>query len=328
MDNLEKTILFDTSSGTRNMGDYIIVEAVEKEMAYIFNNSFTVKFATHTPVCRWVEQDLKRKTVYTYSDSAKFKFIAGTNLIASNMLKKILNWNVTIFNYKPYKNSVLVGVGSAGKFTKVNWYTKMLYKKILSKEFIHSTRDEKTKVFLESIGLKAVNTGCVTLWGLTEDVCKEIPVKKSENVVCTLTDYRMDKEKDQRLIDILNKNYKQVSIWIQGAKDFEYFKSLKNTENIKVVGYNIKQYKEFLINNDVDYVGTRLHAGVYAMKHKRRAVILGVDNRLRDMSETYSLKAIERDDIERLEEIINSEFETKININFDMISKWKSQFKI
>ena len=80
-------------------------------------------------------------------------------------------------------------------------------------------------------------------------------------------------------------------------------------------------------NNDIDYIGTRLHAGIYAMQNKRRSIILIVDNRARDMKKTYNLVAVERDDIQQLNKIINTTIKTNIKINENYIKEWKEQFK-
>ena len=80
-------------------------------------------------------------------------------------------------------------------------------------------------------------------------------------------------------------------------------------------------------DKSVDYVGTRLHAGIYALRHKVRSIIIAIDNRARDMSKTYSLNTIDRNNIDELSKMINSDFKTNIKINTKEIEKWKSQFK-
>jgi len=320
-----KTIaLFNPSYGTLNMGDFIICESAKKELKPILENNFVISAGTHSPIVTGYQT----KTSYSkYFENADLKFLLGTNILKKDMLHRRLDWNFNIFNYHPYKNTILVGAGSDGSFDKVNFYTKKLYCKTLSKDYIHSTRDEKTKRFLEKIGFKAINTGCVTMWDLTPEFCKDIETKKSSTVVFTLTDYRKDKTHDQQLIDILNENYKNIYIWIQGVKDYEYFKSFRNIENIKVIEPTIEAYHKFLSNTKTDYVGTRLHAGIFAMKHKRRTIIISVDNRTDDMKETYNLNTISRNQIiTELSKIINSDFETKINIDLERVEKWKNQF--
>ena len=324
---MKKIVVFDTSYGTFNMGDFIIVDSANKELKFLIENNFVVRVGTHNPVSHFYQTNSKRKiTQYFYN--ADYKFLLGTNIIKQNMFHPWPDWNVNIFNCKYYKGTLLVGAGIDGKRNKINKYSKILYKKILNKEYYHSTRDEETKLFLESIGLKAINTGCPTMWSLTEEHCKKIPTKKSKKVVFTLTDYRQNYENDQLLIDILNENYEELFFWIQGAYDYEYIKKFRNIDKIKFIAPSLDSYREFLENNEVDYVGTRLHAGIFALKNFKRTIIIIVDNRARDMKLTYNLPTIERDDVESdLSKIINSDIITSININTKNIKKWKNQFE-
>ena len=78
---------------------------------------------------------------------------------------------------------------------------------------------------------------------------------------------------------------------------------------------------------ELDYIGTRLHAGIRAMQKRRRSIIISIDNRAREMGKDYNLNVIEREDIENLEEYLLSEFKTDIKLNLDNIKKWKEQFK-
>ncbi len=327
MKKINNYIVYDTSVGSLNVGDQIINRSFNNEMNEILSNGFIVRYPTHTPVSHSYQNN-KFNRFYRYVKSCKNKFIVGTNLLANNMLQPWPNWNVNIFNFKPYKDSILVGCGSASDEMKMNIYTQTLYKKILSKNYVHSVRDEKTKKTLEMLGVKAVNTGCVTMWSLTQQHCKKIKKEKSENVIFTLTDYKKDLNKDQALIDILVKNYEKVYYWVQGSNDLEYLNTFNNIENIKIVAPNLDSFEKVLVEKNIDYVGTRLHAGIFAMQHFVRSIILIVDNRARDIKENYNIVSIERDDIEEnLEKMLNSEFETNISIDEDKINKWKEQFK-
>ena len=322
---MDKAIIFNTSVGTLNMGDYIINESCKKELSEIVKNKFLIELSTHIPVIHCY-QSTKLNKLIKYTNSAKYKFLTGTNILAYNMFRPWPNWNVNIFNFRPYKGTVLIGAGQNPNGKKLNLYTKMLYKNILSKEYYHSTRDEKTKQVLEELGFKAINTGCATLWGFTKEFCKEIPKNKSKDVVFTLTDYCKDYEKDQQLIDILLKNYNNIYFWIQGSEDYEYLKEFKNIENIKIIGSSLEEYKNVLQQENIEFVGTRLHAGIYAMQHKKRSIIIQIDNRTKDMKETYNLNVIERSNILELESYINSSITTDININEKEINEWKTQF--
>lgn len=323
---MDKITIFDTSVGSRNIGDQIINELFNKQMAELINNSFTVRFPTHCPVTHFY-QNTRFCRYFKYIDDSKYKFIVGTNIIHDNLIHPWPTWNINLINCRPYKNSIIVAGGLSSSNFKFNLYTKILLKKILSKKIIHSTRDEKSKIQLEKLGLKAINTGCVTMWGLTREHCKKIKEEKSDNVVFTLTDYNKDEKNDQELIDVLITNYKKVYFWIQGDEDLDYFNRLKHTEKINVIGPQLNLFKDVLNSDNIDYVGTRLHAGILALNYKVRTIIIIVDNRAKDIKDTYNIVALERNEIKtKLNDLINSKFKTSININEDNIKLWKEQF--
>ena len=133
------------------------------------------------------------------------------------------------------------------------------------------------------------------MWMLTPEFCKTIPTNKSQQVVFTLTKRGDRDERDQFLIDTLNENYHEVYFWPQGIEDYGYFHKFSNIENITVLQADKDAYDEFLTNNDTDYVGTRLHGGIYAMRHGRRAIIISIDERAREINTSIlSLKLVLR----------------------------------
>ena len=164
------------------------------------------------------------------------------------------------------------------------------------------------------------------MWGFDKTFCATIPVRKGKKVVFTLTDYVKDIEADQKMIDCLIREYNEVFFWIQGPSDFEYLQQFKNIQSIKIVSPSLDDYESVLSNDEIDYVGTRLHAGLFAIQHRKRTIIICVDNRARDISKDYNLNIIERDSIDSLASMINSELETDVKINTENINKWINQF--
>lgn len=322
---MKKIAILNTSINSYNMGDYIIVESAKKQLNDITKDSFVIDMPTHTPAFHTYEMlsKNKRKRVLDFKE----KFVCGTNILNNDMLFHRPVWNINLPESLFLKDCILMAAG-CGKMTgKTNLYTKLVLSNVLSKNYIHSTRDEKAKKFLESLGFKAINTGCCTMWDLTPEHCSNIPTIKKDRVVFTLTDYCKDIERDQKLIDILNKNYEEVYFWIQGSNDLEYFSKFKNIENIKLINPQLKYYNDFLEKNDCDYVGTRLHAGIKAMQKFKRSIIIVVDNRARSIQEDYNINCIERNKIDELDGMINSEIKTSLKIDFDAIEQWKKQFK-
>lgn len=322
---MKNILLLDTSIATDNKGDEIIMECVREELRFITKKNFVLNLPTQVSAfhCYQVWRNSNRVRLYKNAD---YKFVGGTNLLIPNMLTHFPQWNLNIFNYKAVADCILVGVG-AGAGDKTNKYTKYLYKKLLNKNYVHSARDERSKNIMENYGVKAINTGCVTMWKLTPEFCSEIPTKKADRVVFTLTASKNKDEKDQQLIDVLKKNYKEVYFWPQGIEDYDYFSQFDNTDNIILVDSELKAYDKLLNEDNLDYIGTRLHGGIYAMRHKKRAIIIAIDERAREINKCNNLNCIEKSNLTQLEKFINSEFKTEIVMPYDKINEWKNQFK-
>lgn len=324
---MERITLLDTSVGTTNKGDELIMLCVEEELEELCNDKFVVKASTHLPISNMLQSIGRLPDSLSEIDKSKYKFVCGTNLLQHNMLHRCNQWNIDVFNSKAINGAVCLGVGSTGYSIdkKVKWYTKILYKKVLSDKYIHSVREDKSKVLLDSIGIKSVNTGCVTLWKLKPEFCSQIPTKRSDSVIFTLTDYKKAPEYDRRMIEILKENYTNISFWVQGIYDLDYLESLTDISDIKILNPSVHTYKEAL-EDDVDYIGTRLHAGIFAMRNRKRAIILSVDDRMESVKGCISNNCISRSMVENLGDKINSSFETRVEINWESIDVWKGQF--
>ena len=315
--------ILNTSIGSLNVGDEIIVDAVRKVIDEMFaENFFIANIPTHDVIGKKGKKILSR---------SKYSFVAGTNLLSSKYrVMRFKQWSLKLIDFFQVENIVLMGVGWTNYQEDVNFLAKLMYRNVLHNELLHSVRDNYTKLKLASIGIKnVVNTGCPTLWELTPSHCRLIPTQKGKNVITTITDYRMDKEKDGQMLEVLKANYDQVYIWFQGSRDETYFDSLpvNITAGIVKISSTLKAFDKILAEKDeIDYVGTRLHAGIHSMKKTRRSIIIGVDNRAIEMKKDFSLNVIERENIRDLDEFLNSNFETKVNLDFKLIQQWKNQF--
>lgn len=322
----DNILLLDPSIATGNVGDNIIMECVRKELDFIIGNSFVFSLPTHVSPFHWYQVARNSTAVQNYTN-CRLKFACGSNMLIKDMLTHYPQWNINWFNSKPLTGTILVGVGaSAHDYT--NSYTTKLYKRILNHDYIHSVRDDRTKEYVESLGLKALNTGCATMWMLTPEFCKTIPTEKASRVIFTLTAASKPLPSDQLLIDILKINYKEIFFWVQGDKDYNYLQKFNNVEGIKIIKPSKDAYEEILNQDNLDYVGTRLHAGVYAMRHSKRSIIIVIDERAREINKSNNLVCLERDKIaSELEPLINSSFETKIKMPLEAIKQWRAQFK-
>lgn len=321
---MKNIILLDTAIGTTNKGDDIIMKSAVRGLQEILEKNYVVNIPTHITPFSWFQTHFWWKAKWV--KEADLKFICGTNLLAKSLRYPINDFNIQLWNCGALQNTILVGVGNSLLDKKIDGYTRIIYNKVLSHDLIHSTRDDETTEMLESMGFKAVTTGCVTLWGLTPELCSRIPDQKADEVVFTLTGPQRDEKRDQKLLDILKKNYKKRYFYIQTIWDMEYFTSLKGIEDVEIISPDISIYESFLNNHDVDYVGTRLHGGIFAMQHEKRSIILTIDNRARNISKVNHLNTLERERIDELDSLINTSIKTNVKMNYEVLNYWKNQF--
>ena len=162
---------------------------------------------------------------------------------------------------------------------------------------------------------------------MTEDFCKDISAKKGKRVVFTLTSYQADYEYDKMMVDTILKNYDEVYFWPQTFDDLAYMHTLTADIKIKIVGPSVAAYSEVLSKDNMDYIGNRLHGGIFALQHKCRSIIIGIDYRAEEINKSFSIPYIPRDHMNKLHEMINSEWITKITgIDEKAIDVWKAQF--
>lgn len=322
---LENIILFDTSIASTNKGDTIIMQAIKDNLHDYLRDKYVINFPTHTTCFSLFQSKFWWKSKYV--KNADLKIVCGTNLLAKKMSYPFNNWNINLLNTGSLKDCILMGVGSSAVNKKPDLYTNMLFKKVLSKDYIHSTRDDDAKEYLESLGLRAITTGCPTLWKLTKDLCAKIPHSKASKVIISFSGDNRDYENDQYLIDVCKKHYEKIFVWVQTVHDMAYLNELKGLEEAEFIYADLEKYDEILCQQDIDYIGTRLHGGIFAMQRRKRAIIIAIDNRATNMNKVNNLNCIQRKDVkQKLEEKILSEFETDVKINIDNIEIWKSQF--
>jgi Uncharacterized conserved protein len=318
---MKKIKLYSPGISSLNVGDEIIVDSIKKEMNFLFDDSLCIELSTHTPLSRFYMKAI---------GEVDYSFVCGSNLLMGNMNNLLFRqWDIRPSIYKFINPCILIGVGWWQYNNDMNLYTKLLYKKILSNKYLHSVRDSYTEKKLKDAGIKnVINTGCATMWSLTKEHCSKIPQEKANKVIFTLTDYRPDELNDNILIKILKKNYDEVFYWVQGSGDLDYIKKLKEFDKtIKIISPSLRKYDEVLEKYEIDYIGTRLHGGIRALQKQRRTVIIGVDNRAEEKKKDFNLPVISRNNIEKLDNIINSNIVTDININLENIEKFKNQFK-
>lgn len=311
-------VILDTAINSDNCGDQIIMEACIRQLS----DELDVTGMEHVPTHRF-PTDSERILLC----NSRMKILCGTNILSGHMGSYGL-WKLGT-DIAPYRNTILMGVGFDSSSPEFDNYTKQLLHTILSKGGIHSVRDSFSEKKLREMGIHNVlNTGCPTMWGLTPEHCATIPTKKAAQVICTLTDYCRDAENDRAMLDILIKNYQSVYFWLQGQDDFEYIHFLGYENKVKLIKPSLTAFDAVLEQTDLDYIGTRLHAGIRALNKGHRSVIISIDNRADSIHKDTQLPVIQREKVSyMLERKIDEELSTRIILPWEKINLWMDQFR-
>lgn len=310
---------FDTAIGSRNLGDRVIMDACERFLESAFPDKPLLHLPVHTLPTEQQLQQLKQ---------CKYRFLCGTNLLTSH-IETWWNWQLPPGwrGKRQVNNVILLGVGWNRYEDPCSPYTRLILRTVLNPCALHAVRDSYTYAQLRQAGFSnAVNTGCVTMWGLTPEFCRSIPAAKANAVITTLTDYRTDPEADQRMLDILGKGYQQVRIWPQGSGDEAYLKTLHLPGNATVLPGNLEAFNAALRPGQTDYVGTRLHAGIHALNHGVRSLIIGVDNRALEIGKDTALPVLPRAELGALDARLRREAPTEILLPWENIRRFREQF--
>ena len=309
--------VLDTSICSKNLGDIIIMDAVWKVIKELFPKAFYVTIPTH---------EYLAGRGYELLREADVALIGGTNLLTSNMLLR-RQWKIRPQDILRLRNIVLLGVGWWQYQRQPDPYTRTLLQRVLHPNLQHSVRDAYTQQNLFVAGLDNVlNTSCVTMWSLTPEHLATIPKDPAADVVMTLTDYKPSPEQDRQLFSALKQHYERVYCWIQGTKDYAYARQITKDE-VEYIEPNLHAFNDVLRSQTIDYVGTRLHAGIRALQLQRRALIVAVDNRAAEIGRDCQLPVIDRNALDQLPHTLQQARPIAINLPQQHIDAWKSQFK-
>lgn len=313
--------VLDTSIATQNTGDLIIMEAAREVLETLLLDRQLVFFPSHESLSPYGRR-LQRLV--------HLNIACGTNLLHSHM-GLVRQWRIGVRDAFSFSRTVLMGVGwRSQERRQTDWYTRWLLRRILSLSHAHSVRDSYAERKLRELGFaRVLNTGCHTTWVLTEAHCSAIPRARGEEAIVVLTDYSPDRERDCLLLDLCVKMYRKVHFWCQGTGDLAYLQELGYRDRVELVPPSLAAYRRMLADTgrSLDYVGTRLHGGIYALRHKRRSVIVGVDHRANEMGRDLNLPVIDRYAQPRdLEQMIGGDLTTAIKLPLDRIEEWRRQF--
>ena len=307
--------VFDTAIDSDNLGDHIIMNSVWKILGQVFLDTEFVRTPTH-----------RRATLAEIRAGrrAPLSIVGGTNILKSHMLIRG-NWRITPLDYLSWRNVVLLGVGWQQYGGESDAATRLFFRSVLSKTGLQSVRDMHTFAQLRDLVPGVTYTGCPTMWDFDAAKCATVSVRKARNAVFAVTYYRPAPIEDRRLFELLKRNYERVYFWPQQALDVPYLQEL-GVEDYIPIPPDVSAYDRLLAEEDVDFVGARLHGGIRALQHGRRALIIPVDNRATEIGRSTALPVISREDPAAIEHWIHNPRPTHIVMPWDAIERWKAQF--
>ena len=307
--------LFDTGIASNNAGDEIIMDAVRDIVRALFPRAFLYRVPTHD-VISGPSRRLAAKSA--------LGIVGGSNLLKPRLMRHPL-WHLRLADAFALRDIVLLGVGYQNYDVPPTAFTRWFLGRILHPRFIHSVRDSYTATHLRRIVPNVVNTSCPTTWTLTPAHCATIPAQRAREALTFLTFYNRDPAADGALLDLLVRRYERVHFWPQQYEDLIYLRSLGDRP-ISIVAPTVADYDAFLDAHAVDVVGSRLHGGIRALQRRRRALVLAIDNRAREIARDTGLPVADRSDLAAVERWIAEPAPTRMHLPDDAIAAWKSQF--
>lgn len=312
-------ILFDPSIASTNLGDEVIAQAVRAELHDIVPDANLIHLPTQMGLDRHGHR-IRRL--------GGLAIVGGTNLLSSN-LHRYRQWKINLPLLAAPGHIVLMGVGWWQYQRPPGRLTAAIYKRLLSPSLLHAARDSHTVAMLNAMDFtNVVNTGCPTLWRLTPVHCANIPSKAADEVLLTLTDYARDPESDLALLELLLKQYRRVYFWPQGHQDLDYFRSLPPdvTESIILLDPRLAALDKVLRPGQIDFIGTRLHAGIRALQQGVRTLIIAVDNRATEMGRDFHLPVVSRTELNQIPDWIYGNHPTELKLPWSAIREWRTAF--
>ncbi|MCL6502659.1 MAG: polysaccharide pyruvyl transferase family protein [Pirellulales bacterium] len=314
-DSVPSITLIDPSVAASNLGDFIIMEAVRRELAELLARLRCFTVASHERMTRFSRGLIRQSAV---------AIVGGTNLLSSRMWFRC-PWKLTPLDGLLCRRIVLMGCGWYQFQRRPDPYSRWLLRSILSATHVHSVRDSYTLARLRSIGItNALNTGCPTLWSLDPERLRTIPVEQGHAVLTALNTYFPNRRLDGELLQLLCRAYRKVYLWPQNPADYPYVRQFGL--RIHYVDPTLQALDELLVREaGIDYVGNRLHAGIRALQHGVRSLIVEVDNRAQMMGADFGLPTAARADLAGIARWIERSPPLALRLPRAAIDEWKQR---
>jgi predicted SAM-dependent methyltransferase len=307
-----------------NLGDIIIKRSVDRVLTELFPSASLERISTHTPP----PQELLTRAL-----EADLNLIAGTNLLSSHIARynqwKLFD-NPLRHADPPFLEAVLCGVGWWQYQNKPDVVTRWFYDRVLARTGPHSLRDAYSLGHLRHCGLKDLyDTSCPTLWQLHG----RQTAREGDAKVCllTLTDYSRSSDDDNLIRTLAHRYPEGIVFFPQGSQDLDYISSLpaylEYRNHIELLGHHSSSLEDLAERTTWDYVGTRLHAGIWSLERGHSALILCVDNRAKEIARETGLAVVERGDMPGIERWHSGRHDgaASIALPLEAIHRWKER---
>jgi hypothetical protein len=308
----------DVSLGSENGGDTVISDAILAELEHLGARDWMGLPTHHRPRTA----DLRRAA------GASTILIGGSNILASH-LERHRQWLLTPDLVLAYRHKLVAcGVGWWQYQGPPCRYSATVLKAVLDPTATHSVRDSYTHARLTALGFDVINTGCPTMWSLPAHF-RATDSGPDAPIVATITDYNRDLARDRQLLTALTELSTEVCAVAMAPEDHGYLAELA-VPNVRVpAGLGVPALQEEL-RPGVRYVGTRLHGGIRAMQRGVPAVIIGIDNRAREIAADTGLCVLDPADlsIDRIAAALARASDLPLRINRDGITQWKTALAV
>lgn len=305
--------VFDPSLATDNLGDEVIYQAVEVVLLDLFPNAFIHRIASHEAL-----SDRSHKVLR----AADMVFVAGSNLLPPDGGQ----WRLTLADSLFCDNIVVIGAGWQHDSTPLTRESTKIIRRTFHRTALHAVRDQPAADNLATLGLRVVNTSCPTLWSIDAAAAARIPIVRAPEAVVAVTAYRKRPAEDAAFLRLVTECYRKVWFYPQMADDVPHLERI-GFGHLPRIRASTEAYTRFLAENDVDYVGSRLHGGIRALQTGKRSLILQVDNRARDIATHTGLPSARLDDLAGIRAWIEAPAPTVLRLPAADIAAWKSQFR-
>ncbi|MGR3464154.1 polysaccharide pyruvyl transferase family protein [Limimaricola sp.] len=309
--------LIDTACASDNLGDEIIMERCRAEVAPLLRDAYVTTSSGH---------DGLGPSGRRAAAAADLVLMLGTNALSARFrLGSDYMWRIMPRDLAALRGKVvLVGVGGNRDFDRVHPLQRRLLRHILSADHVHSVRDHVALRLLEEIGRKGVMTSCPTLWSVPREMAV---APQARRAVMTLTRH-LAHDSDAALLAGLREVYDEVWFWPQQPRDLSHLRSLPGHEGVRVLPPNLASYDALLAAGPVDVIGTRLHGTIRGLHHGRRALVVEVDHRAREIAGHSGLASIRRDEIAAgaLPDRLRGAWQQRLTLPDDAITAFIGQF--